>query len=703
MATDKAYQFMDWPRIEALTYGEERFPGRLMAPRPVRGGVLYQCFFPGAKEVFLKNMLTGRKQLMTKEDEAGYFAVVLSGKKVVDHRFIVDGEEKGNPYALPSPADPETIGKFSAGIADRAYKVFGAHVMKIGIDEGVLFVLWAPNAVRVSVVGPFNGWDGLANPMDYDEDSGVYELFIPGLKEGCAYQYELKNSEGHIYTRPDPFGYSFEEGKPVSVVTSLKYNWHDRNYMTCRSMETDSASHPIAIMECAPDFFARNRAENQDIRKTAELLARHAFEMGYTHVELPPVMEFTDESAGGFHTTGYFAPTFRLGDVLSLKNLVDTLHEQGIGVILDWTPAQFSPDSMYLAAFDGTCLYEHLDPRQGIHPMWGTHLFNHGRPEVQSFLLSNAVYWIREYHVDGLRLDGCATMLRLDYGRGDAWVANSFGTNENLEGIAFLKKLTSVIKKEYPDVLMILEESADVPDTTSPVEEDGLGFDFEWNLHFTEEMKAYLALDPDERTAAHQLLENGMLYNFMKKSVLSLSRGIGAFDPGRYLASVGGDENAREGALRAMYGYLFTHPGKKLLASSEETNCPDFLRALIRLYRGEPALYELDFSGDGFEWIRTPSDGDPILAFMRKGKNDSFAVLVICNFTEEICSDLMIGVPYEGRYRELLNSDSEIYGGEGEVNPRTRITKKAMTDERPYTLKLRIGPESVAIFRYEGK
>ncbi len=707
MAQDKAYQYMDWPAIEALLYGEMRNPGELLRPRPVREGILYQCFFPGAQSVRLLEKKTGRKHSMVMEDEAGYFALVLAGKKPVPHGFIVDGKELGDPYALPPMPDLGEAGRFKAGISDSSYQALGAHRAVCEGEEGVRFALWAPNALRASVVGSFNNWDGRANPMEYDEASGLFGLFIPGLKEGCAYQYELKTADGRVVSRPDPYGLCFVPGEITSIVSDLKYHWHDKAYLAGRREGGSSEGKPVSILECPRSCFEGCSSELDPdgavFRKTADELAAYASDMGYTHIELPPVMEYMDERADGFHTTGYYAPTFRLGGPLNLKYLVDRMHAAGIGVILDWTPAQFSPDPAWLASYDGTCLYEHLDPRQGIHPLWGTRIFNYGRPEVRSFLLSNAFYWIREFHADGLRLDGCATMLRLDYGRGNAWVANLWGSNENLEGIDFLKKLTSLIRSEYPEVLLIMEESADVPDTTTAVEEEGLGFDYEWNLHFTEEVREYLAYDPDERTAHQQLMENGMLHNFFKRSILSLSRGIGKFDPRAYFDGIGGDENEKAGAMRAAYGYLFTHPGKKLLAMEEDVLGGDFLKQLLHLYRAEPALYEYDFREEGFEWIRTPTEDNPVMAYMRKGRSPEDSLLVICNFTEEILQSLEIGVPYEGRYREILNSDSEVYGGEGEVNPRPRLTRKGMADEREHVLHLHIGPESVAIFRYQGK
>ena len=704
--TDKAYAYIDWPAVEGILYSDERSPREILAPRSVQEGTLYQCFAPGAETVFLLELKNGRRHRMLLEDEAGFFACVLPGKKPVAHHFIIDEKETGNPYAHQSLLAPEEESRFIAGIADRAYKLLGAHVTESDGEKGVNFALWAPNAIRVSVVGPFNDWDGRMYPMEYHEESGIFELFIPGLAAGTEYRYELKLATGLVYTRPDPFGFEFKMGEePSSVVADLSYRWHDREYLTKRRYVTDTSDKPVAILECSLAAL-RARAEEPEeagYRSLASRVASDAREMGYTHVELLPVMEYPDDTTNGYQTSGYFAPTSRFGTPADFKYFVDTMHEMGIGVILDWTPAQFTPDTRFLASFDGTCLFEHLDPRQGVHPLWGSKLFNYGRAEVRSFLLSSAVFWMREYHVDGLRLDGCSTMLRLDYAREDGgWVPNLYGTSENLDGIDFLKNLGSLFKKAYPDSLLIMAEDVDWPETTDPADEGGLGFTYKWNLHFTQDMLGYLSLDSAGKRREHDVLQRGMLHHYFEHFILSLSRGIGPFDREKFLARIDGSDAARSALLRAAYGFLFLHPGKKLLTSGEEFN-RTYIRALLSLYRAEPALSILDYRESGFEWINTMDNEHSVLSFARKGEKKTDTLLVVCNFSDENFPMYQVGVPFAGKYKEILNSDSELFGGSGKVNPRAKASRSEEFDERPNSLRLRIAPRSIAVFRYQGK
>lgn len=698
---DRAYEYMDWRAIEGIVYSEEHFPRKILSPRQVKEGTLYQCFLPGAESVELKELKSGRRHPMTLEDENGWFALILSGKKPVPHVFLKDGEEVGDPYAFGSFVTEEEEARFASGIASRIYKKLGAHETEADGQKGVLFALWAPNALRVSVVGDFNGWDGRVCPMEFHENSGIHELFIPGLRTGCRYNYELKLPDGLVYTRPDPYATGFDRTgeKPVSVCADLSYRWHDRDYLERRSKKTDTSSCPLAFFECSLAKW-REKTGLADYRSLADNLADYAAAYGYTHVELTPVMEYADDTSSGYQTTGYYAPTDRYGEPAAFKYLVDTLHQKGIGVILDWTPAQFSADTDWLASYDGTCLYEHLDPRQGVHPLWGSKIYNYGRPQVRSFLISNATFWMREYHVDGLRIDGASTMLRLDWQRGSGWVANMYGSNENLEGIDFLKSLSSVFKKSFPDGLLILEEETDFPDVTASTEDEGLGFDYKWNLHFTEDLLHYLSLDQKGRKSAHELLLNGMLHNYLEHFVISLSRGMGYFDPDSFLAGIDGKDRDKKALVRAAYGYLFLHPGKKLLADGEDFGSP-YLADLISLYEREPALSLHDFEEDGFEWINTMDDEHLALSFLRKGERKEDTLLVVANFSDEDFPLYQVGVPYPGKYKEILNSDDLAYGGSGKVNPRARAAREVEFDERKWSLNLRLAARAIAVFRYQ--
>ena len=703
--TDRAYAYMDWAAVEGLVYSEENHPKEILAPRKVKEGVLYQCYFPGAGEVSLLDRKNGRSHKMAMEDESGYFACVVSGRQPVKHEFLVDGVVKGDPYCFESSLSPEEQSRFSAGISDRMYTVLGAHVTEIAGAKGVRFAVWAPNALRVSVVGPFCSWDGRQYQMEFLDESGIFELFIPGLTEGTEYLYELKLPGGLVYTRPDPYGSAVKtEGHIVSLVTETSYKWKDARYMASRRNVKDLTAGPMAVYECSlAAWKARSADPDRETYVTlADSILRFVTEMGYTHIELTPVMEYADEASGGYHTTGYFAPSCRFGTPDDFRCFVDKMHGAGIGVILDWTPAQFSPDTDWLASFDGTCLYEHLDPRQGVHPVWGTRLFNHGRPEVRSFLFSSAHYWMREFHADGLRLDGCSTMLRLDYGRGSSWVANMYGSWENLEGIEFLSRLGGMVRRSFPGTMLIMSEDVDWPDVTAPEEEDGLGFTYKWNLHFTQDMLRYFGLDGDGRRREHGLLTDGMLQNYMDRFVISLSRGIGSFNRQEFMEKFDGKDRARSALMRSAYAFLFCHPGKKLFADGEVFN-KDFQKELLRLYRSEPALYLHDYEECGFEWINTMDADHSVLTFLRKGDTPGQTLLVVCNFSDENFESYQVGVPYSGNYKEILNSDHTDFGGSGKINPRARTAKKEECDEREYSLRLRIAPRSTAVFRCQVK
>ncbi len=697
--SDRAYELMDWRGIEDLVYGEIRNPRELLMPRKVKGGILYQCFFPGAAKVVLVEKKTGKKHQMKMEDEAGFFAGVFAGREPCAHEFLVDGKVMGNPYAFGCLLPGEQVSRYQAGIAETAYHVMGAHAMSADGTEGTSFAVWAPGAARVSVVGDFNGWNGLQNPMEYHEESGIYELFIPGLGPGTVYKYEIRTGDGRTFMRPDPFGNAFAFGEePVSLVSDSAYRWSDSAWMKKRHRTLDWNEKAVSILECPLSKRARESGE-YSYAAFARQIADYVRSMGYTHVELPPVMEYQDEMSGGYHTTGYFAPTCRYGTPADFKGLINTLHREGIGVILDWTPAQFSPDERWLAAWDGTCVYEHLDPRQGVHPVWGTRLFNYGRPGVRSFLLSSAFYWINEFHADGLRLDGCSTILRQDYGRGDgSWVSNIYGGGENLDGIDFLKQLTSAVKRSHPDVLLMLEEGIDWPETTAPAKSGGLGFDFEWNLHFTDDLLRFFGLDSVGKWREQYLLQNAMLTNYTRRPVLSLSRGIGAFDPDIFMDRVEGEGPARAASLRAMYAWMFAHPGKKLMTDGEIFD-GGFMRALLELYASEPALYELDDYEKGFEWIRTMDYERASAVFTRCGKKKDDRIVVVCNFSDETLPAAAVGVPEGGKYEELFNTDDEAFGGTGYVNRRERTARAAEADERPFSVRIRLAPRSVSILK----
>ena len=664
--SEKLYEMMDWPEIEAVVYSEESEPKKLLGPRVTPDGILIQCFLPDARQV--KVVLTkGRQEYeMELQDEAGYYAVLIPGDKIPKYKIeaVYDEgvtEKFYDPYAFESQITVEEEQQFSAGICYDIYEKLGAHPMTIHGISGVYFAVWAPNAMRVSVVGDFNHWDGRKHQMNRLSVSGIYELFIPGIKPGTLYKYEIKAKGSLVYLKSDPYGNESElRPKTASIVADLKnYQWNDGEWMKSRKQIQDEKK-PVAVYEMHLGSWRKPEEEGKlfyNYREVAPLLADYVKEMGYTHVELMPIMEHPLDESWGYQVTGYYAPTSRYGSCEDFMYFMDYMHQQGIGVILDWVPAHFPKDTFGLSNFDGTCLYEHLDPRQGMHPHWGTLIYNYGRPQVKNFLISNALFWAEKYHADGIRMDAVASMLYLDYGKNDGeWVANIYGGNENLEAIEFLKHLNSVLKKKHPDVLLIAEESTAWPMITGKVEDDGLGFDYKWNMGWMNDFIDYMKKDPIYRSGAHDELTFSMIYAYSEKFLLSLSHDEVVHGKGSLLNKMPGDKEKKMANLRAALGYMMVHPGKKLLFMGQEfaqeqewseqreldwnlleeadhKQMQDYMKALLKFYKEQPALYEEDYDPAGFEWINVMEAEKNMLTFVRKGKKKESTLVVVCNFS----------------------------------------------------------------------
>ena len=594
--------------------------------------------------------------------------------------------------------------------------------------SGVYFAVWAPNAMRVSVVGDFNHWDGRHHQMDRLSVSGIFELFIPGVKAGALYKYEIKAKGSLVYLKADPYGNESElRPKTASIVADLKkYQWNDGEWMKSRKQLHDEKK-PLAVYEMHLGSWRKPEEEGRlfyNYREIAPLLADYVKEMGYTHVELMPVMEHPLDESWGYQVTGYYAPTSRYGSCEDFMYFMDYMHQQGIGVILDWVPAHFPKDTFGLSNFDGTCLYEHLDPRQGMHPHWGTLIYNYGRPQVKNFLISNALFWAEKYHADGIRMDAVASMLYLDYGKNDGeWVANIYGGNENLEAIEFLKHLNSIFKKKHPDALLIAEESTAWPKITGKVEDDGLGFDYKWNMGWMNDFIDYMKKDPIYRSGAHDELTFSMIYAYSEKFLLSLSHDEVVHGKGSLLNKMPGDKEKKMANLRAALGYMMVHPGKKLLFMGQEfaqerewseqreldwnlleekdhKEMQDYMKALLKLYKEQPALFEEDYDPDGFEWINVMETEKNMLTFIRRGKKKESTLVVVCNFSALPYEKYQMGVPYPGKYKEIFNSDAKIYGGTGVGNPRVKVSKKEEWDERKNSIMINVAPLAVQIFSY---
>lgn len=617
---------------------------------------------------------------------------------------------------------------FREGHHFRLYEKLGAHPMEVDGLRGTLFAVWAPNAERVSVVGDFNGWDPEAHPLAPRWDgSGIWEGFVPDVGHGSLYKYHIVSRfGGYAVDKGDPFAF-FWETPPgtASIVWDLRYEWRDEAWLRTRH-RANALDAPIAIYEVHLGSWRRVPEEGHRFltyREMAEVLPAYVKEMGFTHVEFLPVMEHPFYGSWGYQTVGYLAPTSRYGVPQDFMFLIDTLHQHGIGVILDWVPSHFPGDAHGLVFFDGTHLYEHADPRKGFHPHWNSYIFNYGRYEVRSFLISSALFWLDVYHADGLRVDAVASMLYLDYGRQEgAWIPNEYGGKENLEAIAFLRRLNEEVYRSFPDVQTIAEESTAWPMVSRPTYVGGLGFGLKWNMGWMHDTLAYFSKDPIYRKYHHDQLTFSIWYAFSENFVLPLSHDEVVHGKGSLLGKMPGDDWQKFANLRALLGYMYGHPGKKLLFMGDEfgqwrewnhdesldwhllayaphRGLQQWVRDLNELYRREPALHEGDCDPAGFEWVDFHDWEQSVISFLRKAQSSDDVVLVVCNFTPVPRSDYRVGVPRPGFWRELLNSDAREYGGSGHGNLGGVTADPVSFHGRPYSLSLTLPPLSVLFLK----
>ena len=602
--------------------------------------------------------------------------------------------EHWDPYSFPLHIDESDLERFNRGDHCYAHRFLGAHALTIEGIPGVRFAVWAPNAERISVVGTFNHWDGRLHPMTVRGSSGVWELFLPGVQPGELYKFEVVGRDTReLKLKSDPYG-ALHEHRPATASVVARpdaFDWHDGDWMQRRT-QRDWLREPISIYEVHLGSWRRGPAgQFMNYRELGRELAAYASDLGFTHVELLPVTEHPHDDSWGYQCTGYFAPTRRYGEPDDLRVLVAELHRHGIGVLLDWVPGHFPKDAHALARFDGTALYEYDDPRKGEHPDWQTLIFNYGRNEVQSFLLSSAVCWLEDFHFDGLRVDAVASMLYLDYSRKPhEWTPNQFGGNENLEAIAFLKRLNQVTHGVCPGTITAAEESTAWPQVSRPTYSGGLGFTFKWNMGWMHDTLKYIAKDPVHRRFHHNLLTFGPIYAFTENFVLPLSHDEVVHGKRSLLDRMPGDDWQRFANLRLLLAFQWTYPGKKLLFMGGEFGQPRewnhhesvpwhladeprhagvraLVRDLNRLYRGLPALHRRDHEGDGFAWLSWQDDESSVLSFLRKDGDEH--VVVLLNFTPVPRHGYRVGVPAAGHYRELINSDSRFYGGTDVGNP----------------------------------
>ncbi len=616
---------------------------------------------------------------------------------------------------------------FNEGSHFRLYEKLGAHPLTVGGKEGTYFAVWAPDAERVFVMGDFNGWNRTSHPLHPRGRSGIWEGFFPGMSKGALYKYHIVSSyRGYQVDKADPFAFYDETpSKTASIVWDLKYDWGDQEWMAKRR-ERNALNAPIAIYEVHLGSWRRISEEGErwlTYRELAPRLAEYVKQMGFTHVEFLPVMEHPFYGSWGYQVTGYFAPTSRYGTPQDFMYLIDCLHQQGIGVILDWVPSHFPSDEHGLAFFDGTSLYEHADPKKGLHPDWNSFVFNYGRHEVQSFLISNALFWLDKYHADGLRVDAVASMLYLDYSRKNGeWIPNKYGGRENLEAIAFLRRFNEEVYRHYPDVQTIAEESTAWPMVSHPTYVGGLGFGMKWDMGWMHDTLRYMSKDPVYRRFHHNDLTFRSLYTFTENFVLPLSHDEVVYGKGSLLSQMPGDDWQKFANLKLLFGYMYSQPGKKLLFMGGEfgqwqewhhdrsldwhllnyqrhVEIQGWVRSLNQLYRSELALHEFDFEPHGFEWIDCNDADQSVISFIRKGRLTNDIILVVCNFTSVPRYQYQVGVPRDGFWKELANSDAREFGGSGYGNFGGVNAEHIPWHGRPYSLNLTVPPLSVEFFK----
>ena len=728
--TKKLYKMMNWPVIEEIIYSESQDPHATLGPHVQGNGTLIQAFFPGAQKVTLQLTKDMTEKEMELADDDGFFAVWLPVKNVGAYRYIVSYENGSvetmqDAYRHECLITAEDEEKFAMGVHYTVYEKLGAHPLNLDGEDGVYFAVWAPNALRVSTVGDFNHWDGRIHQMR-KLPSGIFEIFIPGVKAGDNYKYEIKLKTGLTYLKADPYGNAAQlRPETASVVADLRnFKWEDKEFIKKRkTFQKENA--PISVYELYLGSFLapKDDEEYANYREIADKLIPYVKEMGYTHVELMPVMEHPLDASWGYQVIGYYAPTARYGTPEDFMYFVNELHKAGIGVILDWVPAHFPRDIYGLSSFDGTCLYENPDEQRRSHPHWGTLVFDYGRPEVSNYLIANALFWVEKFHADGIRMDAVASMLYLDYGRNPGeWTANIYGGNENLEAVELIKHLNSMMGKRNPGVLRIAEESTAWPMVTGSLEDGGLGFDLKWNMGWMNDYLDYIKYDPYFRSHHHSELTFSMIYAYSEKFMLVFSHDEAVHGKSSMLGKMPGEREQKFANLRLTYAYMFTHPGRKLLFMGQDIGefsewnemrqtewellkYPDhkgmavLVKKLNELYTTKPALYEWDDKPEGFAWINSINSTENLLTFLRKTRKKESLLVVAANFSG-VEKQVKIGVPYEGSYKEILNTDAEEFGGSGMINKRAKRAVKKEWDDRPYSVSITLAPLSVSILEF---
>ncbi len=717
--------------IEAIVGGYHGDAFRILGPHIVRKKGRQprwevRAFLPQAESAEVA--AGGRREPMQKRHAQGFFCVPLPGEPT-DYRIFAklwSGEEIeiDDPYRYGPQLSDTDIYLHTEGTLHEAWHALGAHLIESRGARGVRFAVWAPNAESVMVVGEFNDWDMRRHPMRR-RNGGIWELFLPGVGEGTAYKYHVRSRfAGHQQLKADPYAFYCEmPPKSASRVWDIeKYQWQDADWMEARG-KVDWLRSPLSTYEVHLESWMRGpQGQPLTYREMAVKLVEYARIMGYTHLELLPPMEHPYSGSWGYQVIGYFAPTSRFGTPDDFKLFVDTCHRAGIGVIVDWVPAHFPKDAHGLVYFDGTALYEHADPRKGEHRDWGTLIFNYGRNEVRTFLISNALFWLKEYHIDGLRVDAVASMLYLDYSRQPGeWIPNQYGGNENLEAIDFLRSFNE-LAHQVPGAFTVAEESTAFPGVSKPVYLNGLGFTMKWNMGWMHDMLGYFSKDPVYRKFEHNHITFSLLYAFTENFVLPVSHDEVVHGKGSLLNKMPGDEWRQFANVRAFLTYMWTHPGKKLLFMGQDIGQREewnynagvrwdllqfdyhrklqlLMRELNRIYRANPALYQVDFHPTGFEWVDFHDVENSVIAFLRRAADPSDFLLVCCNFTPVARKGYEFGVPEAGFYEEILNTDSELFGGSNFGSSGMVSSRPVPKHDRKQSIAVNLPPLGVVVFK----
>ncbi|HKE23299.1 MAG TPA: 1,4-alpha-glucan branching protein GlgB [Bryobacteraceae bacterium] len=716
--------------IEAIVGGYHGDAFRILGPHGMRkkGGQPrweVRAFLPQAESAEV--ITTDLRFTMSKKHPQGFFCVAIDG----DSRpyrlrlHLWDGREVEieDPYRFGQQVSDSDLHLHGEGTLFEAYRTLGAHIVESEGVRGVRFAVWAPNAECVTVAGEFNEWDIRRHPMR--RRNGVWEIFVPGLAEGTAYKYNVRSRlAGYQQLKADPYAFLCETPpKSASIVWNIdKHQWRDAAWMEARP-KTEWLKSPVSIYEVHAESWMRGpQGQPLTYREMAMKLVPYVKEMGYTHIELLPIMEHPFSGSWGYQVIGYYAPTSRFGTPDDFKLFVDTCHQAGVGVIVDWVPAHFPKDAHGLAYFDGTALYEHADPRKGEHHDWGTLIFNYGRNEVRCFLISNALFWLKEYHIDGLRVDAVASMIYLDYSRkAGEWIPNQYGGNENLEALDFLRRFNE-LAHQVPGAFTVAEESTAFPGVSKPVYLNGLGFTMKWNMGWMHDMLDYFSKDPVFRKFHHNHITFSLLYAFHENFVLPISHDEVVHGKGSLLNKMPGDEWRQFANARAFLAYMWTHPGKKLLFMGQEIGQREewnhavgvrwellefdyhrklqtLMRELNRIYRSHPALHQVDFHYTGFEWVDFHDWENSIISFIRRAEDPSDFLLICCNFTPVPRQGYEFGVSEEGFYEEILNTDSELFGGSNIGNGGLVSSRPIPKHDRPCSIAVTLPPLAVVVFR----